>query len=264
VLVSSPGVLAGAVAVSTRSQLYGGEANIVRNLEACPDYTLDTYFGFRYLDLEESLTVVQSSRPLNGTTLEFNGGRLPPGVGLTLTDSFRTRNQFYGGQVGTRGEWRFGPLFVGGQTSIALGPNHEVTSIVGATTAGTGVTALGGLLAVGGGNEIVLDANGQPTSARPRGNIGTYTTNRFIYVPEGGVQIGAYLSRHVKVSVGYDFLYMSEVARPGQQIDPAVNGRFVPASPAFGSTSGQSAPRVTVQRQDFYANMVKFDVEVRY
>ncbi|HEY1379410.1 MAG TPA: BBP7 family outer membrane beta-barrel protein, partial [Gemmataceae bacterium] len=98
-VVSAPGAVAGAVTVDTRSRFAGAEANIVKNLFHCQDYTVDSYFGFRYLDLEERLDIDQVSRPLGGGTLAFGGAPLPPGVGVAITDQFHTRNQFYGGQV---------------------------------------------------------------------------------------------------------------------------------------------------------------------
>jgi hypothetical protein len=265
-IVSSPGLLAGSVTVQTTSRLAGAGINAVKNLSHCEDYTVDTLFGFRYIDLEERLDVTQTSTPLNGGTLAFGGGTLPPGVGLSLADSFATRNQFYGGVIGSRGELRFGPAFIDVSSTIAIGPNHEVLQVYGRTTGLTpgNPTLPGGLLAVGGGNETVIGANGQPTAFVHQGNIGRYTTNRFIVAPEGSVQAGAYISSHVKLAIGYNFLYMTDVIRPGQQVNTQVNTRFVPSSPAFGSTSGVQVPTVTGRREDFHAQGLTFSAEVKY
>jgi hypothetical protein len=262
--------LAGAVSARTTSQLGGLNFNGVKNLTNCENYTVDYLMGFRYIDLEERLTVSQASTPLNGGTLLLAGATLPPGVGLSLIDDFHTRNQFYGGLVGTRGEIRFGPAFIDMTNTIAFGPNHETLDIYGTTSALTpgGGTVPGGLLAVGGGSGVVpgsanATSGGIPTFVH-QGNIGRFTTNRFIIAPEVGVQAGAYVTSHIKLAVGYNFLYMSDVVRPGTQPDLQINTRFVPASPNFGTTSGQSVPMVTGNHEDFHAQGVTFSMEVKY
>jgi hypothetical protein len=264
--VSVPGVLSGSVAVESTSRLAGANINGVKNITNCEDHTVDYLFGFRYIDLAERLDVTQLSTPLNGGTLAFNGAALPPGAGLSLADSFTTRNQFYGGLIGTRGEWRFGPVFVDVLNTVSFGPNHEVLQVFGRTTALTpgGATLPGGLLAVGGGTETVIGANGQPTAFVQRGNIGRFTNSRFSVAPEFGIQAGAYVTSHIKLGVGYNFLYMTDVIRPGTQINQQINTRFVPSSPAFGSTSGQPVPTINGAREDFYAQGVTFSAEIKY
>lgn len=264
-LVSSPGTLTGNIAFRSSAHMAGGEANIVRNLVNCPDYTIDTYAGFRYIELDEDFDVLQSSTPIGGNTLFLGGAQLPAGVGLTISDSFNTRNQFYGGQLGSRGEMRFGPVFVSGFSSVALGPNHEVIGINGRTTGnGAGGSFPGGLLAVGGGVETLLAPNGTPTAFVRRGNQGQSVTNRFNFVPEVGIQVGVYLSCHVRVSIGYNFLYMSDVARPGTQIDTLINGKLVPASPSFGTQSGFPNPQITGRREDFNVQSLQFGMEMKF
>jgi Putative beta barrel porin-7 (BBP7) len=267
-IVSSPGVLAGSVNVATSSRLAGAGMNFVKNISNCESYTVDYLAGFRYIDVEEMLNVAQQSIPLNGGTLAFGGNNnsLPPGVGLSLLDNFSTRNQFYGGVLGSRAEWRMGPAFIDLSSTVALGPNHEVLEIAGRTTPlmpGAGPLP-GGLLAVGGGNETIIGANGAPTAFIHDGNIGRYSTSRFAYAPEVSAQIGAYVTGNIKLAVGYNFLYISDTLRPGTQIDQQINTRFVPASPAFGSTSGQAVPMVTARREDYHAQGVQFTAEFKY
>lgn len=256
----------GSVTVRNTSLLGGLGANGVMNLSHNEDYTVDSLMGFRYIDLEERLNVSQVSTPLFPATMFFGGVPLPPGVGVALTDDFHTRNQFYGGLIGTRGEMHFGPTFVSLLSTVALGPNHETVDINGFTTAQMpgGRTLSGGLLAVGQGIQTVLGPDGQPAAFVRQGNLGRVTTNRFIVVPEVGIEAGLYVTSHIRLAVGYNFLYMTDVARPGRQIDSYINPRFVPTSPAFGSLSGAPLPMVTGAREDFHAHMVQFSAEVRY
>jgi hypothetical protein len=246
VLVAFPGALSGSVAYSTSSRLWGAEAGIVHNLFYCRDYSVDIGFGFRYLDLEENLIVDQASQALPGGSLTLGGSSV---ASVFLEDRFNTRNQFYGGQMTTRGEYRFGPAFVEVISKIALGPNHEAVGIDGFTRSG-GITLPGGLLAVG-----------PPGTG---GNIGRDVTNRFTVVPEVGAHIGCRLTDHIRVSAGYHFIYMNDVVRPGSQIDTAVNPRLVPISGTFGLLSGPNTPRVTGQHDEFYAHGILFRMEVSY
>ena len=66
----------------------------------------------------------------------------------------------------------------------------------------------------------MLGPNGNATAFVRQGNLGRYTTNRFIVVPEVGIEAGLYVTSHIRLAVGYNFLYMTDVARPGRQVDP--------------------------------------------
>jgi hypothetical protein len=251
VLVASPGVFSGSILQSASSRFAGGDAAFIANVAHCQGWSLDATFGFRYLDLDEDLVINQTSQALGQGALTIAG--IPVGA-LSIEDRFNTRNQFYGGYLGFRSECRMGPVFANVHGSVALGPNHEVIEITGLTSevGGTGLVAPGGLLAAG--------FMGGPLG----GNIGRQITNRFTVVPEVTGRVGFQLFRSMRAWVGYGFLYMNDVARPGSQIDLAINPRVVPASPAFGSTSGPAVPRSTGSRNDFFAHGVQFGLEMRY
>jgi hypothetical protein len=272
VLAAAPGVLAGTVAFKSTSRFDGAEGNVLYNLFNTPGVTIDAFFGTRYLDLDENLAITQATTALGGNTITFGGSPPPFGTGTTvgsvlLEDRFRTRNQFVGSQFGARAEYRFGAVSVNVRSSVALGPNHEVVEISGQTSAPGAGALPGGLLAVGGGVEAIpgqVPVPGLNLAVRPRGNIGRDTTNRFAVVPQVGAQVGMQVSGHVRLYVGYEFLYINDVVRPGSQIDPVVNPRLVPTSNLFGTTSGSPAPFMTARHDDFYAHGVEIGMEVRY
>ena len=95
---------------------------------------------------------------------------------------------------------------------MSLGWNHDVVNINGSTTNiapdGTVTGYSGGLLA--------LDTN-----------IGEYTRNSFVVVPEFGIQI-AYRFTERSFLIGYDFLYWTQVARAADQINLNVDPRNLP------------------------------------
>jgi Putative beta barrel porin-7 (BBP7) len=270
VVVSSPGILSGGVNVTANSQFYGLETNLLRNLVHCECWNVDLLCGFRYLHLEENLAISSVSTLLPGTglsppgTLVFAGANLPIGSTQTVSDRFFTRNQFYGGQIGGRVQYWHGPLFFGLLGKIAFGPNHEVIRISGnsvANTPGGGTQTLpGGLLATQGTRPI---NNLGPTTLLST-NIGRNTTDWFAVAPEVGVQVGMQFTDHLRAAVGYNYLYLSNVARPGSQVNPLVNPAFVPTSLAFGSPAGPAEPRALTKQENFFAHGLTLNVEFRY
>jgi hypothetical protein len=246
--VSTPNASVGNMAVASGLRFAGAEALGVRNLTYCPRFSVDALAGVKYLDLDEFLDVTQVTQPINGGQLFFNRNQIPANTGVTINDRFRTRNQFWGGVVGLRGEYFLGPVFLNGTVKVGMGNNQQVVDIDGSSrvNAPNGAAVAGGLL------------------AGPGANIGSSVTNRFAIVNELGCQLGMQVTSHAKVLVGYDFIYLNNVVRPGQQIDPVINNRFVPTSAAFGSLAGLRSPVVTGTRDDFFAHGVRFGLELRY
>ncbi len=244
VIVASPGVAFGRIDRDTSSRLWSASAGFVKNIAYCPaTHTVDVFFGVRHLDLDETLQVRQETTALAGT-LALAGAQVNA---LRITDRFDARNLFTGGEIGVRAEARLGPLFLAGCARVAVGPNHESINVFGRTEEIDGPrSALGGLLAV------------------PGGNAGGQVTNRFAVVPAVNGTVGCQLTQNLRASIGYDFLYINDVARAGGQIDPTFNPRLVPASLLFGAQSGPAAPRATTRRDDFYAHGVQFGLELRY
>jgi hypothetical protein len=255
-LISDPGELAGGAFMATGSRLSGADLTFIRNIAYCPNYSFDFLAGGKYLDLDEYLELTQVTRPIGAGQVVFIGidrriTRFTVADGapaLTVADRFRTRNQFWGGVLGLRGEYRFGPAFVGLTVKAGLGNNQQTVDIDGfSEVAVAGVPRLPtGLLAVQGANN------------------GRLVTNRLSVVSEVGAQVGVQVSKHVRVTIGYDLLYLENVARPGDQIDPIINTRLLPTSTSFGQVSGLTSPVRTRARDDWYAHGVRIGAEFQY
>src|SRR5262249_1462992 len=112
------------VTVSSQSQLWGLESNFVRNLAHCPHFDGSLIFGFRYLNLGENLDIFENDA----------GSHPGPTDPLSIADSFRTRNQFYGGQGGGRISLGYDQWTIDIEGKVALGPNFEVANVLGETT----------------------------------------------------------------------------------------------------------------------------------
>jgi hypothetical protein len=233
-LIAFPNLLAGTGAVSLTTRLLGAEANLRTNLCKGCCYRVDLLTGFRFLGLDESLNINESIQ-----TLQIAGGA------FRVWDGFSTSNRFYGGQVGLDTEFRRGHWFLDLKGKVALGSNNQVVNIHGNTVTTdprTGTSSLaGGLLALS-------------------SNSGRFTREMFAVAPEGTISVGYQICENVRAYVGYNFLYISDVARPANQIDRAVNTSFLPpATPSF-----PVRPAFVFKGTDFWAQGVNFGLEFRY
>lgn len=240
--------ITGGLSTAVGARLSGFEVNGVNNLANECNWSADYIAGFRYLDLDEYTAITQT-----GTANVPNGGlpypgvgRIPGQVGLSLSDRFRTRNQFYGGQVGVRGEVRSGGWFAGLSTKVGIGNVHQRVDIDGRTDVTGQPSVPGGLLATQGAN------------------LGRYTTNRFGVLVDLGLSTGYQFASWGRVKVGYDFLYLNDVSRANHQIDQTLSSRFVPTSINFAGASGLRSPQPTQRTDDFFAHGLRFGLELMY
>jgi hypothetical protein len=226
------------VTASSSTRLWGADANFLVSASRGQGVNLVLLAGFRYLDLQEDQNLADQifDSVTNGT--------------LTVADRFGTRNQFYGGQIGAKAGMTFGRLTLDTVVKVALGDDHETLTINGATTVTRGAFDL-------------------PTGVTPQGvfavpsNIGRYQKDVFTVVPEVGVTVGYGLTDHLRAFVGYNFLYISDVVRPGTQINrninPTQNTLF-----GGGTPSGPLVPIGAMHSTDFWAQGVTFGLELRF
>ena len=93
-----------------------------------------------------------------------------------------------------------------------------------------------------------------------RSNIGGYSDNNFSLVPEATLRVGFRLSENVAVTAGYTFLYWTDVARAGEQIDTRVNRTQIPP----GTLLGPARPVFQGHETDFWAQGVSAGVDIRW
>lgn len=262
-LTATPGLSPGAqfllrdsISIDTPTQFWGAELNLRHQLCCGCNYRVDLLGGFRYLDLQEGLHITEDLTTLRDFPEPSANPPLQVRQGdrFVATDLFDTHNRFYGGQLGVSGELRRGRWVVTGTAKLALGVTQETLDVAGSTTlfqAATGnrVTLPGGLLA-------------QPS------NIRHYSRNSFAVAPEVGIKVGYQVTEHINAFVGYNFLYLSNVLRPGDQVDRSIDVTQVPF--ALGSTvmlppvTGVRHPVVPLRESDFWAQGVNVGVEIRY
>jgi hypothetical protein len=240
-LVAAPGVATGTVTVGARTSLWGAETNLTAGLICSDTFHLAALGGFRFLRLEDDLNSGE----------QFQAEPSVPGFGgsrVNLQDDFRTVNCFYGGQVGLETGVQFGGLTIDFRGTIGLGDMHQVADVNGATHVlrpdGSTILVPGGLFAL-------------------RSNIGRHQREELAFLPEVGLNVGWQVTHHCKVYAGYSFLWVSAVARAGEQIDPVVNVTqyFIRS---LGPLVGPARPAFHFAETDFWAQGLNFGLEVRY
>jgi hypothetical protein len=247
-LITSPGLSTGSATVTFNTELWGADLNIRRRLAGNACSRLDLIGGFKYVSLSEDLRIVESFTRTADSDMTIG---VPEAVSGTVFDSFRTENHFYGGTVGLSGERRRGRWFTNLTGKVSMGTMEQQVIIDGGQTIalsnGTTATAVGGLLAV------------------PGGNIGSFSRSRFAVVPEVGFNIGYQITPHCRFFVGYNFLYLSNVLRPGDQIDTDIDITRIPNFPVEGVTRLPIAkPTVPFRDRDFFAQGVNVGLQWRW
>ena len=247
-ILNLPGQVSGSITSSATSEFWGADLGpIVRVIET-EMITLDQLFYFRYLNLEESMVVSDTVSPVGGA-VTFRGQAIRgPGSAVSVRDSASTTNHFYGGGVGARLSITPGRFSASVTGKIAVGGTTESLVLDGSTTlsgAGANQSAAGGLLVPGASN-------------------GRYSQSKLTYVPEVGVKLGFQITQNFGVYVGYNFLYMSQVSRPGGNFATSVNPTQLPSSQNFGVPFGPNPAPVQLMSSDFFMHSVGVGGNVKF
>ncbi len=212
-LVSVPNELDGTVHVNSGDDFQGAGVTLTHCLWRCCDSCsgnesqIAALGGYRFYKYDSDLTITE-----NLTVLEDTTTPLVPGTTFFVQDSFRTRNEFHGGEIGLQGYKQHCWWWVDGMAKVAIGENSRTVIVNGRTVTtvpdDTTTDVPGGLL----------------TSSET--NIGSYHDTDFAVIPEFRLGVGALLTRCWSIHAGYDVIIWSDVARaashlpPGLQVDP--------------------------------------------
>jgi hypothetical protein len=225
VFVALAGVSNGQIAINETSRLLG--AGFALRKEICTDCAgrVSALVGYRFLRTTDDLTIATSQQANI------------PGIGafaLAATDAFAAATDFNGLDLGLTGTSRYRAWTLEWLGKVAVGENHSSAQVNGATTIAAGggapVTSPGGLLAL-------------PT------NMGSFSQARFALVPELALKLGYQVTPQLRLHAGYDFLFWSQVVRPGNVIDTGINPTQIPP----GVLAGAGRPLPRLDGSDFWA-----------
>ncbi len=248
-LIAFPGLVSGAITAASTTKMLGTEVDFRRMVNVYRNRRTDILLGYRFIRFDEGLEVATTS------TSTATGGVVPVGTNFLIHDTFGTQNMFNGGNIGLRTEWfhndrwSFDVL-----AKAALGVMQQNVSIAGATT--TTVPGFAPSTAAGG----ILALPRTLTSVGPGGNIGNYTRNRFSAIPELDVNLHYQITPIWRLNVGYSLLYLTNVVRPGNQIDTTVDpNRFPPPA-----TPVSQHPVFTFNETSVWMQGINLGLEARF
>ena len=244
-IFSFPNSFSGSATITNFSSLWGIEGNLRYKWHCGPNYWVDFLAGYRHITLSEGINITEDNT--------FGPNTNSPGLRVVESESFRTRNLFNGGKIGLAGEWRCHDRWtIGWTTKVAMGAVNQTVNIDGTTTFSNAPAGL---------------VNGTKNGAllATQTNIGKHTITHFAVVPEVGVTLGYDVTDQLRLFAGYNFLYISSVVRPGEQIDLRSNQTFRPTAANVQPTgNGPRVPAVLFRTNDYWAQGVTFGMLYRY
>ncbi|MBI3411004.1 MAG: BBP7 family outer membrane beta-barrel protein [Planctomycetes bacterium] len=214
-LIAFPGASSGSVAATaTSSHFQSAFLDLRETFYSSPTIRLDSILGYRYLRFDERLSISDSFAPTN--IPQFN---VVPGTVIQNSDFFGATNEFNGGEVGVRAELLFGGWSLDFLGKVAVGGLHRVVTIAGQSRfnvpGATPTDFPAGLLALS-------------------SNSGRFGSSDWVTVPELGVNVNWHVSSRLKLRLGYSALLLTDVARPGDQIDLTINQALLPGGTGLG------------------------------
>ena len=126
----------------------------------------------------------------------------PPGTTVTVYDTFHSRNEFNGGEIGFATQWHRSRWSL--DTLLKLGIGQTCTQVI-----------------INGGSQVFAKRH-QPlpmpaACSAPPSNMGTFSSQQFSVMPELGCTLGDDVTSRLKATVGYTLRYL-EQTWPGPAI----------------------------------------------
>jgi len=201
-LVAFPGLRTGSLRVQATNEVLGADAYVRMLLMKTCYGRIDAIGGYTFSRINDEFRIVS-----NTTALVDDGG-IVEGTTFRIEDSFTTHNEFHGGTLGMMWErnccgWTWnvaGKIGLGNMRQTAIVNGFNSVTVPGAAT----VTEEGGLL----------------TAAT---NIGELSRDEFCVVPELNLSLAYQIRPCLSLSIGYNFMYWSDVLRPGDIIDTSID-----------------------------------------
>jgi hypothetical protein len=168
-----------------------------------------------------------------------------PGT-FSIFDQFNTENTFVGLDMGFTWMFQQNRWSIEVWPRLALGGTQQEVRIDGSTVStvnGAVTRAQGGLLT-------------------QSSNIGIWDRTVFSFVPEVDLTLGYQLTQHLRLIGGYTLLAWTGVARPGDQIDTAVNPTLIPLSGM--AVSGPLRPEFNYHSTTLLVQGFNFGLDLRF
>lgn len=243
--LSFPGQYSGFARLKTWDRMQGVELNAL----ASSSYDCNTNYGFlggfRYWNYEDSLTFETSSPNVV----------VPPAIPdvYNTQDKFRTKNNFYGFQLGAYIDYSCNSFFFDAKVKVALGGICQKLNINGFLE--TNDFDVNGIVNTYQGGYFTFPSN-----------IGSHKKTKFSWIPEVNLNIGYKFSDCLKLKIGYTFLYVSNVLRAANQVNRNINPtqsvaiEFDPETVLVGT----DLPRANLKSKSLWAQGLNVGLEFSF
>lgn len=241
--VSAPG-RPGRFRATTTNRMTGWEVNAVHHLDGAPTCHLNFVAGYRFFLHHEGVRLEQTQ-----SIPHVGGGN----YWANAADQFDGHTRFHGGQIGLEFGQDFNRFFVEGSMKVALGTSYNVVKIGGQTNIIVTGQQPGPMIAPMPGGVFA-----QPS------NSGRQCQSDFAVLPEGQFRIGYKFRDRSRFYVGYNFLYLSDAVRPGDQIDRTISQAMVAAANGGVAAPAGLRPQASFTRTDLWVQGINLGFEWNY
>lgn len=235
-LITYPNLVQGTVDVTAESAFQAAAFEYRREAVRSGRYKIDWLFGYTYAQLDENVTVRDSSLSLSGVT---------QGTAIDLYDAFDSQNSFHGASLGFAAHEELSERWTGDVIAKgSLGGMASRTRISGETE-----TTLN--------NVTTTNAGGLLTQTS---NLGTHRDGYVSSAWELGLKLRRRLTTNTSLAFGYSWFLLSHVERAGEQIDLGVNVTQIPP----GNLIGAARPAFPGEKSSFWTQGLTFGLETRF
>lgn len=235
-LVTYPNTVQGTVDITAESAFQAAAFEYRREAVRSGRYKIDWLFGYTYAQLDENVTVRDSSLSLSGVT---------QGTAINLYDEFDSQNAFHGASFGVAAHEEFSERWTGDVFAKgSLGGMASRTRISGETETSFN-------------NVTTTNAGGLLTQTS---NLGTHRDSYVSSAWELGLKVRRRLTSNTSLSLGYSWFLLSDVERAGEQIDLGVNVTQIPP----GNLVGAARPAFPGEKSSFWTQGLTCGIEARF
>lgn len=234
-LIGFPGQLSGNVHVRTENDALGTDLFGRFRMTDTTRNRIDLIMGYNFVRIDDDLSITNTTNIIDPGSILF-------GARFNNFDQFRTRNEFHGGEIGVMGERCNGRVKISYLGKVSYGNVRQEFDIAGNTA-----ITLGGTTNLNGG--LLTQTS----------NIGSYVRNRSMFIPEFNMNLHVSVTQRLDLSVGYSFIYFTNVALAGDQIDTRVN-----LTQQSGPLVGAARPLPLLADTDFWLQGLNFGANYRF
>jgi hypothetical protein len=235
-LITFPNLVQGTVDITAESAFQAAAFEYRREAVRSGRYKIDWLFGYTYAQLDENVTIRDSTLSLAGVT---------QGTAIDLYDAFDSQNAFHGASFGIAAHEELGELWTGDVFAKgSLGGMASRTRISGETE-----TTLNGVTTTNAGGLLTQTSN-----------LGTHRDGYVSSAWELGLKLRRRLTTNTSLTLGYSWFLLSHVERAGEQIDLGVNVTQIPP----GNLVGAARPEFPGEKSSFWTQGLTFGLEARF